>query len=121
MSSSTTYLSRRVEKIFPWWIENSCVCCEKKKKHVKYCVDLKQFEQVRVVMENITDSVYQSRKVLAVWSGSYASRKYPWEVPPRILDRGVPPIQGLRKQKLIPFLGSNPKNEILFMEKKKNC
>ena len=27
-------------------------------------------------MDNITNSVYQSRKVLAVWSGSYASSKY---------------------------------------------
>ena len=30
----------------------------------------------------------QSRKVLAVWSGSYASSKYPGKVLPRILDRG---------------------------------
>ena len=43
---------------------------------VKYCVDHKHFELGKAVVENITDSVYQSRKVLAVWSRSYASSKY---------------------------------------------
>ena len=43
---------------------------------VKYCVDHKHFELGKAIVENITDSVYQSRKVLAVWSENYASSKY---------------------------------------------
>ena len=47
-----------------------------RENQVKYCIDHKHFELGKVVVENITDSVYQSRKVLAVWSTSYASSKY---------------------------------------------
>ena len=47
-----------------------------RENQVKYCVYHKDFELGKAVVENITDSVYQSRKVLAVWSGSYASSKY---------------------------------------------
>ena len=47
-----------------------------RENQVKYCVDHKDFELGKAVVENITDSVYQSRKVLAVWSRSYASSKY---------------------------------------------
>ena len=47
-----------------------------RENQVKYCVDHKHFELGKAIVENITDSVYQSRKVLAVWSGSYASSKY---------------------------------------------
>ena len=47
-----------------------------RENQVKYCVDHKHFELGKAVVDNITDSVYQSRKVLAVWSGSYASSKY---------------------------------------------
>ena len=50
--------------------------------------------------------------------------KIPGEVLPRILDRGVPqrflnpnPIQGLWKQKLIPFSRPKPENDTLFKEK----
>ena len=47
-----------------------------RENQVKYCVDHKHFELGKAIVDNITDSVYQSRKVLAVWSGSYASSKY---------------------------------------------
>ena len=44
--------------------------------HVNYCVHHVHFEIGKGVVENIVESVYQSRKVLAVWSRSYASSKY---------------------------------------------
>ena len=47
-----------------------------RENQVNYCVDHVHFELGKAVVENIADSVYQSRKVLAVWSGSYASSKY---------------------------------------------
>ena len=43
---------------------------------VNYCVDHVHFQLGKAIVDNISDSVYQSRKVLAVWSGSYASGKY---------------------------------------------
>ena len=60
MSTSTTYLSRITERILPGWTENCCVLCASaaKKDHVKYCVDHKHFEQGKVIVENITNSVY---------------------------------------------------------------
>ena len=47
-----------------------------RENQVNYCIDHKHFELGKAVVENVTDSVYQSRKVLAVWSTSYASSKY---------------------------------------------
>ena len=47
-----------------------------RENQVNYCVDHEHFELGKAVVENIAESVYQSRKVLAVWSGSYASSKY---------------------------------------------
>ena len=47
-----------------------------RENQVNYCVDHVHFELGKAIVENIADSVYQSRKVLAVWSGSYASSKY---------------------------------------------
>ena len=43
---------------------------------VKYCVDHEHFELGKVFVQSMVDSVYQSRKVLAVWSEGYASSKY---------------------------------------------
>ena len=61
-------------KDFPW-VDRELLRLLRENQ-VKYCVDHKDFELGKAVVENITDSVYQSRKVLAVWSGSYASSKY---------------------------------------------
>jgi len=61
-------------KDFPW-VDRELLRLLRENQ-VKYCVDHKHFELGKAVVENITDSVYQSRKVLAVWSGSYASSKY---------------------------------------------
>ena len=47
-----------------------------RENQVNYCVDHVHFELGKAIVENIAESVYQSRKVLAVWSGSYASSKY---------------------------------------------
>ena len=47
-----------------------------RENQINYCVDHVHFELGKAIVENIADSVYQSRKVLAVWSGSYASSKY---------------------------------------------
>ena len=46
------------------------------KNHIKYCVDHLHFKLGKVFLESMVDSVYQSRKVLAVWSANYASSKY---------------------------------------------
>ena len=43
---------------------------------VKYCVDHEHFQLGEVFVQSMVDSVYQSRKVLAVWSEGYASSKY---------------------------------------------
>ena len=61
-------------KDFPW-VDRELLRLLRENQ-VKYCVDHKDFELGKAVVENIIDSVYQSRKVLAVWSGSYASSKY---------------------------------------------
>lgn len=61
-------------KDFPW--VNSELLSLLSENQVKYCIDHLHFELGKTVVECITDSVYQSRYVLAVWSGSYASSKY---------------------------------------------
>ena len=115
MSSSTKYLSHIVEKISPGWTDRELLRLLRKKTMSNIALTTSTLSKGEVVVENVTDSVYQSRKVLAVWSGSYTSSKYPREVLPRILDRGVSrgflnprPIQGLRKRKLIPILRPKP-------------
>lgn len=47
-----------------------------RENQVKYCVDHEHFELGKVFVQAMVDSVYQSRKVLAVWSENYASSKY---------------------------------------------
>ena len=47
-----------------------------RENQVKYCVDHEHFELGKVFVQSMVDSVYQSRKVLAVWSENYASSKY---------------------------------------------
>ena len=44
-----------------------------RENQVNYCVDRVHFELGKAIVENIAESVYQNRKVLAVSSGSYAS------------------------------------------------
>ena len=46
------------------------------KNHVKYCIDKLHFKLGHPILNSITDSVYQSRYVLAVWSRSYAASKF---------------------------------------------
>ena len=58
-----------------FWVDRELLCLLRENQ-VKYCVDHKHFELGKAIVENITDSEYQSRKVLAVSSGSYASSKY---------------------------------------------
>ena len=43
---------------------------------VNYCVHHLHFELGKAFVESMVESVYQSRKVLVVWSGNYASSKY---------------------------------------------
>jgi len=47
-----------------------------RENQVKYCVDHEHFELGKVFVQSMVDSVYQSRKVLAVWSENYAYSKY---------------------------------------------
>ena len=47
-----------------------------RENQVKYCVDHEHFELGKVFVQSMVDSVYQSRKVLAVWSDGYASSRY---------------------------------------------
>ena len=47
-----------------------------RENQVKYCVDHEHFELGKVFVQSMVDSVYQSRKVLAVWSEGYASSRY---------------------------------------------
>ena len=47
-----------------------------RENQVKYCVDHEHFEVGKVFVQSMVDSVYQSRKVLAVWSVGYASSRY---------------------------------------------
>jgi len=61
-------------KDFPW-VDRELLRLLRENQ-VKYCIDHKHFELGKAIVDNITDSVYQSRKVLAVWSESYASSKY---------------------------------------------
>lgn len=43
---------------------------------VKYCIDKMHFKLGYPILDSIADSVYQSRYVLAVWSGSYAASRF---------------------------------------------
>ena len=43
---------------------------------VKYCIDKMHFKLGHPILDSIADSVYQSRYVLAVWSGSYAASRF---------------------------------------------
>ncbi|KAL9950471.1 hypothetical protein ACROYT_G042969 [Oculina patagonica] len=61
-------------KDFPWVdIELLSLLRE---NEVKFCVDHLHFELGKAFVESMVESVYQSRKVLAVWSKNYASSKY---------------------------------------------
>ncbi|PFX20011.1 Hemicentin-1 [Stylophora pistillata] len=46
------------------------------KNQVNYCIDKLHFKLGHPILNSITDSVYQSRYVLAVWSRSYAASKF---------------------------------------------
>ncbi|XP_078377659.1 uncharacterized protein LOC144660806 isoform X2 [Oculina patagonica] len=61
-------------KDFPW-VDKELLSLLRENE-VKFCVDHLHFELGKAFVESMVDSVYQSRKVLAVWSGSYASSKY---------------------------------------------
>ena len=47
-----------------------------RENQVKYCVDHEHFELGKVFVQSMVDSVYESRKVLAVWSDGYAPSRY---------------------------------------------
>ena len=57
------------------WVDTELLCLLRENQ-VKYCVDYEHFELGKVFVQAMVDSVYQSRKVLAVWSENYASSKY---------------------------------------------
>jgi len=61
-------------KDFPW-VDGELLRLLRENQ-VNYCVDHVHFELGKAFVESMVESVYQSRKVLAVWSGSYASSKY---------------------------------------------
>lgn len=46
------------------------------KNHVKYCVDHVHFELGKPFLESMAEGIFNSRKVVAVWSKNYASSKY---------------------------------------------
>ena len=43
---------------------------------VKYCVDFLHFELGKAVLQNMVQSIYKSRKVLAVWSTNFNKSRY---------------------------------------------
>ena len=43
---------------------------------VKYCVDFLHFELGKAFLQNMVQSIYKSRKVLAVWSANFNKSKY---------------------------------------------
>lgn len=47
------------------------------KNDVKYCVDYLHFPLGKAFLESMADGVYNSRKVLAVYSKNFANSKYP--------------------------------------------
>jgi len=49
------------------WVDEELLCLLRENQ-VKYCVDHEHFELGKVFVQTMVDSVYQSRKVLAVWS-----------------------------------------------------
>ena len=57
------------------WVKNELLSLLRENQ-VKYCVDHEHFELGKVFVQSMVDSVYQSRKVLAVWSDGYASSRY---------------------------------------------
>ena len=57
------------------WVMRELLCLLRENQ-VKYCVDHEHFELGKVFVQSMVDSVYQSRKVLAVWSEGYASSRY---------------------------------------------
>ena len=61
-------------KDFPW-VDRELLRLLRENQ-LKYCVDHLHFELGKAFVESMVESVYQSRKVLAVWSENYASSKY---------------------------------------------
>lgn len=57
------------------WV-NSKLLSLLSENQVKYCIDKMHFKLGYPILDSITDSVYQSRYVLAVWSGSYAASRF---------------------------------------------
>ena len=61
-------------KDFPW-VDNELLPLFKHYQ-VKYCVDFLHFELGKAFLQNMVESIYKSRKVLAVWSANFYKSKY---------------------------------------------
>ena len=57
------------------WVTNELLPCLDGSK-VRYCIHSRDFELGKSIMDNMAESVYKSRKVLAVVSKSYISSKF---------------------------------------------